>query len=66
MPKVPSIQTEARKSENDKAEKMLERVIDGKLKVSAPDPNQTISHGVSLVRRGRRVRTDSFDKLGAT
>lgn len=61
-----AIQTDARKSAAAAAEKILERIMEGKLKVSAPDPTQTITLGVSLLRPGRRVRTNSFDKLGET
>ena len=64
--KNPGIQDDARKDANDRAEKMLSRILDGKFKVTAADPTQTVSHGVTLIRRGRRMHTGSFDKLGET
>ncbi len=66
LPENKAVQSPSRQKEGDRAEDVLQQIIDKKLKVIANDPTQTISHGVSIVRPGRRVRTDSFDKLGET
>jgi len=60
------IQTKARSDAADRAEKILDKIIDGTFKVISDDPNATISHGVETVRRGRRLRTNSFDKISET
>ncbi len=66
LPENKAIQSPSRQKEADRAEEVLQQIIDGKLKVISDDPAQTISHGVTVVRRGRRIRTGSFDKLGAS
>jgi hypothetical protein len=62
----PVIQDDSRKEANGRAEKILFKIISKELKVTSDDATQTISHGVSVVRRGRKIRTNSFDKLGET
>jgi hypothetical protein len=62
--KNPAIQDDARKDANDRAEKILFKILNQELKVSADDPAATITLGAAVVRPGRRVRTGSFDKLG--
>lgn len=59
-----AVQSPARKDAATRAEAILDKIIAKEFKVISDDPTQTISHGVAVVRPGRRVCTDSFDKLG--
>ncbi|MDE2099107.1 MAG: hypothetical protein KGL39_17770 [Patescibacteria group bacterium] len=66
VPKNDAFATAARSDAAKRAEDILGKLMDGTLKVVGDDPTQTISHGVATVRRGVRMHTHSFDKLGET
>lgn len=63
-------QSKTRKDAHDDAQKRLDGVSMGKPKIELPDnPLTSVKapvNAVTQVRRGRRICTDSFDKLGST
>ncbi len=60
----PAIQSKSRRQAADRAETIMDKIMEGRLKVGADDPAATISHGVSAVRPGKKVQ--NWDKLGST
>ena len=68
MPKT-DLQSDFRRAQYDEAVKRLEKIREGAEKVEIPAQPQSVtgpSFRVEAVRRGHRLHTHSFDKLGET
>ena len=68
LPKT-DLQSEFRRAQYDEAVKRLEKIREGREKVEIPTQPQNVtgpSFRMQAIRRGHRVGTRSFDKLGET
>jgi len=68
LPKT-DLQSEFRRAQYDEAVKRLEKIREGREKVEIPTQPQNVtgpSFRMETIRRGHRVGTRSFDKLGET
>jgi hypothetical protein len=68
LPKT-DLQSQFRKDQYESAQQHIERIREGKEKVEIPSNPQNVtgpSFRVESVRRGHRLGTHTFDKLGET
>src|SRR5580693_5129577 len=68
LPKT-DLQSEFRRAQYDEAVKRLEKIREGREKVEIPTQPQNVtgpSFRLQTIRRGHRVGSRSFDKLGET
>ena len=68
LPKT-DLQSEFRRAQHDEAVKRMEKIRDGKEKVEIPAQPQSAtgpSFRMEAIRRGHRLGTHSFDKMGET
>ncbi len=69
LPQMQRLQSAPRQAAFESAKATLEGVSKGEIRIEVP-PNAMAQaapvNAVATVRRGRRVRTESFDKLGET
>jgi hypothetical protein len=68
LPKT-DLQSDFRRAQYDEAVKRMEKIRDGKEKVEIPAQPQNVtgpSFRLEAIRRGHRLSTHSFDKIGET
>ena len=68
LPKT-DLQSDFRRAQYDEAVKRIEKIRDGKEKVEIPSQPQNVtgpSFRMEAIRRGHRLSTHSFDKIGET
>ena len=68
LPKT-DLQSDFRRAQYDEAVKRMEKIRDGKEKVEIPTQPQNVtgpSFRMEAIRRGHRLSTHSFDKIGET
>jgi hypothetical protein len=68
LPKT-DLQSQFRKDQYESAQKHIEKIREGKEKVEIPSNPQNVtgpSFRIGAIRRGHRLDTHAFDKLGET